>query len=467
MSFRDFLKESQKKLEEGFELARAFSEEQVDKAHEKLEEWKADHSSLVNGDSISALKVSDNPLIELERRKVPKHVTMHLIHLFTAAGVFTNADDITRFTRDIMDNDQAAIQQWLRKVFSPEEAREISLWMDTSPGAEYAGGWAHRLEHGHDISALIELSGEYGLTGAIEWGNHVWLRDFWTPHGVPYLPAGSGTVYDWLVSAGVAPQTALSLLTINVAEALSGILTYRAGTHAIKAITAYNRLKHYKKRLSDIKELVDRGFENKALQLVNEAETYDVSGEETAHLRLNMAILCLSYSFNEQSKYRVAWGNRGYQIAYSLCRNNREYPETIPYHGDTKISFHGLSATIMAAAYSSHVQVTNTDWDMVEEKLVFGIKMYMAVAKDQSKTEFREINGTKTWGFRPFSALTNMLMALELSMACSSLKSNAIDPILIRKELQKLLDTLDIEETEQREMLVNIKRNIERVYPYK
>lgn len=208
MSFKKLFNYSIKILDEGIDKAREIGEEQLERANDKLDEWKADHSSLVNGDSISALEKSENPLIELERRKVPKHVTMHLIHLFTAAGVFTNADDITRFTRDLMDNDNAAIQQWLRKVFSPEEAREISLWMDTSPGAEYAGGWAHRLEHGHDISALVELSNEYGLTGAIEWTNHVWLRDFWTPHGVPYLPSGSGTVYDWLVSAGVAPQTA-------------------------------------------------------------------------------------------------------------------------------------------------------------------------------------------------------------------------------------------------------------------
>ena len=467
MLFRDLFNKANKTAKEFGESAGKFTMDHIDRANEGLTKWQEDRTSVVGGDSVEAFLNSDNPLVELEKRKIPKHVTMHLIHLFTAAGVFTNADQITQFTRAIMDNDSGAVQQTLRKVFSPEEAREISLWMDTSPGAEYAGGWAHRLDHGHDVGALIELSGEYGLTGAAEWANHVWLRDFWTPHGVPYLPVGSSSAYEWLIEQGVSPSTALSLLTVNAAEAATGLLMFSAAKriysiHQIKA-----RIRNYKNGISKADQLIEAGREPEALRLIQNAEIHSSSGEHTAHLRLNTAIFCLTNSMKPDSPIAREWGDQAYHIAYELCRSGGSIPETILYHGNTLVSFHGLAATILAASWSSHVQQKTVNGLTIEQSLLFGIKKFRELAHKQVNPRLPKVNQSHLYGNRPLSALTNQFMALELTLAVGSVDEIEIDPIMLREELMAMLEQIREQKllVTEAQIIDRIQENIERLYP--
>ena len=204
-----------------------------------------------------------------------------------------------------MDHDQAAVQQWLRRVFNPDQAREISVWMDAAPGAEYAGGWAHRLIHGHDFAAMTEVMQEYGLVGAAEWANHVWLRGFWTPHGVPYLPAGSGTVYEWLMDAGLSSSTAMGLLTINAAEAASGLLLYMSAMRVGRAGFALGRVRKYRNELDQVIQLVEEGSEVEAVWLVGQIEAFS-ERKGVSHLRLHLATFCLEMALSGQSKIPAA-----------------------------------------------------------------------------------------------------------------------------------------------------------------
>ena len=439
----------------------------VDKTNDGLDRWQSDRTSVMGGDSLSGFMQSDNPLIKLESRRLPKHVSMHLIQVFTAAGVFANADQITRFTRELMDNDTNAFQQALRQVFSPEEARQISLWMDTAPGADFAGGWAHRLHHGHDLSAMAELTGEYGLVGTFEWVNHVWLRDFWTPHGVPYLPVGSGTAYEWMVEQGVSPSTAMSLLSVNVAEAASGLLMLSAAKGFYNIHQVRTEIRKYERGLSEAGQLFETGNEYEALNCIHALELSAGSDEHVSKLRLQAAIFCLNNSLHPDTIMATGWGNQAYQIAYELCRDRDNYPETIPYHGNTEISFIGLAATVLAASWSSHVQLKHADYLTIRPNLELGIRKFRERAKKQIKPIIPSLNQSYIYGHRPLSALTNQLMALELSLAIGAVEDTETDPIQLREELMAMLEQVSAEEffMHEQHLLESVRQNVERLYP--
>lgn len=438
----------------------------LSKSRAEVEESLNRKTSLAGGDDITRLQTSDNPLLTLDQRSVPPHIRSAALYLATASGLFANADEVTRFTRDVMDRDDAAVQQWLRRVFDPEEAREISMWMDTAPGAEHAGGWAHRLDHGHDLSALATLGEEHGVTGAVEWTNHVWLRDFWTPHGVPYLPAGSGSAYEWLIEAGVSPATAMSLLTVNAAEMATGILAFSGGRRLYKGLKSYTTGRDYRRRVDRIRQLAHEGSHNEAVRLVDNTETFAV-GQEVPRLRLDLAVLCLDQSFKvTDEQLASAWGSRAFQIAFDLCRSLPHLPDDVPYHGGTRVSFHGFAATIAASAYSFHVQTNQSDWQQVVERLQFGVNRFLELSAKQSKTSSLQLKGKDMWGYAPYSAMTNQLMALELVTACGGALTTTHDPIAIRREMENTLMTLKADKT-HRPVAVKIDDELQRSYPLK
>lgn len=140
------------------------------------------------------------------------------------AAVLMNETALMRTTRSVMDTNSGPLQKMFRQVVAPgDRTAEINAFIDTVPGTEFAGGFAHRLIHGHDLAGLSRAFEEYGLEGAIEWLNHIVLRDSWTPSGVPILPFGSGEIYAFLKGMGVSPAMAADLLALNAAEALAGL----------------------------------------------------------------------------------------------------------------------------------------------------------------------------------------------------------------------------------------------------
>ncbi len=70
--------------------------------------------------------------------------------------------------------------QHIEKMFPPTE---LSLWMDIVGG--HAGGWYHRVRHGHDFLANVELVYKnFGVKGVVQYPVEI-AKDALTPHGVP------------------------------------------------------------------------------------------------------------------------------------------------------------------------------------------------------------------------------------------------------------------------------------------
>lgn len=436
----------------------------IESQHNSFNEWVDDRTSIVGADSLERLKKSGNPLITLEKRQVPRNITSSLVYFAAASGVFSSSDEITRFTRAVMDDDSAVIQQMLRKVFDPEEAREISAWMDHAPGYSVAGGWAHRLHHGHDLDAMMTLYSEHGVTGVAEWMNHVWLRDFWTPHGVPYLPAGSGTIYDWLVGAGVKPATAMGLLSINAAEAASGILLISSGKKMVAGISRFFANRSYSKEIERIKELVDDGLHSQAIDAVDTL-ILDIDHEVSQHLKLDVALFCLGLSLDNSVGNTQLWGARAYRIADMLCQPNKENPESTEYLGDTEVSFAGLAGTVACTAFSSFITEEKGDLSWIVKKAQYSVREYLALAKKQ--IDGWSVSGVKVAGYRPYSAMTNQLLALELSISLGSLTSlpASMDPRAIRKQLMDSFEKAEMNDSKSVDFIQSIKSALERVYP--
>ncbi|WP_194757495.1 hypothetical protein [Aliidiomarina indica] len=434
------------------------------KISESFNEYVEDRTSLIGGDRISELKSSANPLVQLEKQKIAKHAQYAAVYFATAAGVFQNATEVTRFTRDLMDHDNAAVQTWLRRVFNPEEAKEISAWMDAAPGYSVAGGWAHRLHHGHDMDAMMQLYEEYGAVGALEWANHVWMRDFWTPHGVPYLPVGSGSLYDWLVSQGVSPSTAMSVLSINAAEAVSGIFMWRSGLRLVSACKNFVKYKAAVKCLETIETLSSKAEDHiNAIELVQEYEL-ERKFDDAPALRLELAITCLKQSFAKNTPRAAEWGHAAFNISKQLCRKRSDSIESIPYHGGTEVSLRGIAAQIIAAAYTSHVQLEKVANQEIVTLINAGISSFIELAEHQKKKRLHA-GGKTLMSYRPFSAATNLNLALDLSMNIGSLCRERYDPIVIRRKLLKVLDETEMESQEAREFVRSTYDHVERTYP--
>ncbi|WP_044412668.1 hypothetical protein [Thiomicrospira microaerophila] len=418
-----------------------------------------------DSDDIQILRESSNPLILMQQRTTPYHVKGAIINFLAATGVLTNATEITRLTRAVMDNDKGPLQEFIRNHFNPAEAKEISSWMDRVPDSTISGGWAHRLHHGHDLEAMTSLYQEYGLTGAAEWFNHVWLRDFWTPHGVPYLPSGSGEVYGWLVSQGVSKSTAMSLVSINAAEALSGLLFIRAGLKIRDFTINIIALRKYEAQRVELKKLISDGLDNEAYTLVERMRN-SFEEEQLFDFRLDLAHYCLELSNREDIRNPVIWGEMAYKIADNLCRYKTQAPALINYLGNTKVSFVGLAATISATAFASHVQNANTTPEAISSTIKLGIRAYLEAGADINKGV--SMYGVKVYGFRPYSALTNYKLAMDLALSLSQLErvdaGGKFDPLFIRREMFSLINELSKQE-EDRSLVNEIKAGFERVYP--
>jgi hypothetical protein len=378
----------------------------------------------------------------------------------------TNSTDITRFTRAVMDHDRSVVQQMFRKIFNPDEASEISAWMDRVPDWGFAGGVAHRAYHGHDLSAMMTLHSKYGFTGILEWANHVYARDFWTPHGVPYLPEGSGSVHSWLVDFGVSPMHAMSLLSINAAEAASGLLFITAGRRVWRGAGKLIANARYSRELEKVKELAANNVHDEALKQLDRMQVY-ADRNVSPHLELDLALFCLGMSVEPDHPRALAWGHRAYRISDPLVSAATNIPERIEYHGGTQVSFCGLAGTIAMSAFAPDAQTANADLGMARVKAELAVCQYLQTARRQKKGW--AFKGHNLANYRPYSAMTNQFLALELALSVGSLTGlpAEFNPIAIRDEL---LDTL--RETQQREreaatLLEGIEKAVKQVYPLK
>lgn len=140
----------------------------------------------------------------------------------TGGGLAAFDHVLSRLTRRVFDGDQL-VGGWLGPKLG---SAAVNRWMDTVPGADFPGGWLHRIRHGHDLDAVAEIWSQHGSGGAVQALYHIYGRDFFTPAGVPILPTGSATVHEYLTgTVGLGKREAADLISLNFIELLGGILT--------------------------------------------------------------------------------------------------------------------------------------------------------------------------------------------------------------------------------------------------
>lgn len=144
------------------------------------------------------------------------------------AGSFD--EQLARLTRHVFDGDillGGRLADAVASAVGPDTARAVNEFMDRVPRSTVmGGGWIHRIQHGHDLAAVAEIYGDHGYGGAAQALYHIFGRDFFTPAGIPVLPAGSDQVHRYLVSElGLGKQQAADLISLHAVELLAGVAT--------------------------------------------------------------------------------------------------------------------------------------------------------------------------------------------------------------------------------------------------
>jgi hypothetical protein len=150
--------------------------------------------------------------------------------IVAGAGLGVEAFDetISRVTRHIFDGHELVggwASERVAALIGDAKLEAVNRAMDTVPGTGVAGGgWLHRIQHGHDLSALVDIYREHGSEGLIQAAYHVFGRDFFTPAGIPILPDSSEALHTFLSGElGLGSLAAADLISINFIEALARV----------------------------------------------------------------------------------------------------------------------------------------------------------------------------------------------------------------------------------------------------
>jgi len=119
-------------------------------------------------------------------------------------------------TRDFFDSIGTQLHNNLDNISRSDVAELVKKWMDIKPGAEFAGGYGHRIVHGHSIEDIKEVYEKFGGEGVVDWFRELGI-DSWSPHGLPLPYADEiGSIF------GLSTSQTLKFLTWNVTDLLSG-----------------------------------------------------------------------------------------------------------------------------------------------------------------------------------------------------------------------------------------------------
>lgn len=386
---------------------------------------------------------------------VPNHVIQGFAAAGVAAGLLAFEGPIMRFTRGHMDVDGGVFQQLWRSVFPRSDVtRAVDTFMDHVPGWSVPGGTFHRIHHGHDLEALVRIMNDHNVEGALQWVNHVALRDFWTPHGVPFLPSGSGTVYEWLVNAGFSKATAANLLTINAAEFFAGLSALRF------AVMVYRGVKHVQKNAA-IKEYLAEGDRRAAAGNAEGADeafrkAHDISGKD-AKIGLQVAMRQMAAASDADPEtadelYRNAYSRACGVLTGSLTKGT----DTMQYQGGTLVSIRGIAGYVLAAALRGEPG-GNASRQLPSALLRDSISAFRNTATDLRSQ-------TRLYGNRQISAALNDLLALELSTHVGGTQGPD-SPLAIRNNLMAALHPESDPNNATGHLLDLLIKGIDRRYP--
>lgn len=411
---RERLDESIDLAAEGVRKTRIKAEEWAAGSREWLEARKRNLTNQVgDADDLRIIKAQGSPLYVPARRKKAKLEAADVAGIAAfavAAGILANETEITRFTRGIMDSDSAPLQRLMQTILDPQRASEINAWMDQVPGSVAGGGWAHRLHHGHDVQSLVVLIEQEGVGAAAHWMNHIYLRDFWTPHGVPWLPGGSGDAYEVMVSLGVSPSTALDLLAINAAEA-AGFTLFTVSMWRLGVLARTHQVnRDYARQFEATKAAVLDGSPMIALERLRGMELRP--DEAVAlELRLQAATLALDKASDPSlsDHDRAEWAATTFSTAEAICQRK---DKVVPFMGETRTSAHGL-ATILLCNAAARLKHDGKPRDYMRQRAVVGLNSLIGLAEKQMRANRLTLDR----GFRPYSAVMNLELCLQITRA--------------------------------------------------
>ncbi len=383
---------------------------------------------------------------------IPQPVVHSAILAAAGTGVLFNEDNLIQLT-NIMDSKNTIFEKILELFFDRANLEQASKWIDTIPGANYIGGGVtHRIMHGHDINALVDLFQSHDLAGVFEWFNHIALQDFWTTAGIPYLPFGSSSVFEWLTSLGFGAETAADLLSVNSAEVVALLMLYRGSKHFIKFIKDQIREKK-------AKELWDRAFELNQLEDFSAANkcfdqmlSYVPDKPEIAIWTSMNYLRCAQQ--NNMKENRTSNLFRAYQLADSV-RIKLIKDKSIPYYGGIRLSLRGLATTIMVSSCIGILGKENIT--AIKGIIASGIDDLMKM----SNTLKQHLN------LRPFSAIANEALALNLLTASPFVLSTVHTPLTIHNRISESLQTLSMEKDIEGEYAQKLLEGFNKRYPLK
>lgn len=383
---------------------------------------------------------------------VPQPVVHSAILAAAGTGVLFNEDNLIQLT-SWMDSKNSIFEKILELFFDRADIEQVSKWIDTIPGANFVGGGVtHRITHGHDINALVDLFQSHDLAGVFEWFNHIVLQDFWTSAGIPFLPFGNNSAFEWLKSLGFGPEVAADLLSVNSAEVIAVLMLYRGSKFFIKFIQDQIREKKAKElwnRAIELNKLGDFSAANKCFDLVL---SYVPDKPEIAIWTSMNYLRCAQQ--NDMKEDRTSNLFRAYQLADSV-RLKLLKDKSIPYYGGIRLSLRGLATTIMA---SSCICILGKD-------NINAIKGIIASGVEDLIKMSNSLN--QHLNLRPFSAIANEALALNLLTASPFALSSVHTPLTMHNRINESLQKLSMEKDLEGEYAKKLLVGFNKKYPLK
>ena len=381
---------------------------------------------------------------------VPQPIVHSAILAAAGTGVLFNEDNLIQLT-SAMDSKGSIFEKILELFFDRVELEQISKWIDTMPGANFVGGGVtHRVLHGHDINSLIELLQNHDLAGVFEWFNHIALQDFWTSAGIPYLPFGSDSIFDWLTSLGFGSKAAADLLSVNCAEVLAILMIYRCSKAFYNFVKEQVREKRAKALWNRAIELEQSGDFSSANECFDRVLSYVPDKPEIAIWTSMNFLNCAQHKdMKEERKSNLF---RAYQIADSV-RHKFVEDKSILYYGGIRLSLRGLSTTIMASSCVS----------MIGEDNIHAIKGIIANGVDDLINMANSLK--QKLNLRPFSAIANEALALNLLTATPFVLKTVHTPLTIHNRISESLQELADERGHKGEYAQKLLDGFNKKYP--
>jgi hypothetical protein len=257
------------------------------------------------------------------------------------------------------------------------------------------------------MAAVVQATQEYGTGGAVQALYHILGRDFFTPAGIPILPAGSNESYEFLTNLGLGKRAAAHLLSVNFVEVLGGVMS------ALAVIRLWRLARSLRDDLT-LRDLVQR-----AAAVAEESDFITATAllHEALSLRARDGTLALALgTVNLRADNRL-----NAHLAFRDATAWMAVEEPVLELGGAGISLRGIAAGMALATSDALVRSEqySSHWmDYVRELTRTGVTAFESVARRLvDRKLIRRIPRTNVFPPRLLSAALNYYLAGRLAGA--------------------------------------------------